>query len=129
MGFGYKGDTGHHHTLGENAASLKSSFKFNPKSGYFGDKGKSKDNAKRNIASDDPVATAKEFYDKATHGGIEKKLDNGKGLKTEMKDGTIITFREISNSDGSPAVDIKIESSNANGGIASQRIHFVKKGN
>ena len=27
MGFGYKGDTGHYHTLGENAASLKESKK------------------------------------------------------------------------------------------------------
>ena len=47
MGFGYKGDTGHHHTLGENAASLKKSFGFNPSSGYFGKPGKSNDKSKR----------------------------------------------------------------------------------
>lgn len=126
MGFGYKGDTGHHHTLGENAASLKKSFGFNPSSGYFGKPGKSNDKSKRNIESNDPTKTAKDFYDKATYGGIEKPLKNGKGWKTEMKDGTTVVFRETSSSDGSPAVNISITSSTSSGGIKTQKIHFVK---
>jgi hypothetical protein len=124
MGFGYKGDTGHYHTLGENAASLKKSFKFNPNSGYFGDKGDSPRSSVRHIASKNPLITAKEFYDKASYGGIEKKLDDGK-FKTVMKDGTTLVFREISNSDGTPAVEIFIQSSDKNGGIKTQKIHFV----
>jgi hypothetical protein len=126
MGFGYKGDTGHYHTLGENAASLKESYKFNPNTGYFGDKGDSPRSSVRHIESEDPLKTAKDFYDKASYGGKEEKLEDGK-LKTIMKDGTVLIFREISNSDGTPVVQINIQSSNNNGGIKKQKIHFVKK--
>ena len=127
MGFGYKGDTGHYHTLGENAASLKESYKFNPNTGYFGEPGKSSNNHVRNIESEDPLKTSKDFYEKAAYGGKEKPLGNGKGMQTEMKDGTIITFRETSSSDGTPVVEINIQSSDNNGGIKKQKIHFVKK--
>jgi len=44
-----------------------------------------------------------------------------------MNDGTIITFRKISNSDGTPVVDINITSSNHTGGIKKQKIHFVQE--
>lgn len=37
MGHGYKGDTGHHHSIRENLPSLTSSYDYH--NGYFGEKG------------------------------------------------------------------------------------------
>ena len=129
MGHGFKGDTGHYHTIGENIGSLKSKYSFNEKTGYFGTVGQSKQSKVRNISSDDPVATAKDFYDRAAYGGKEEPLGNGKGFKTTMKDGSVLTYREVSSSsDGSPAIDITISSTGTgSGGIKTQKIHFVKK--
>ncbi|MBO4604233.1 MAG: hypothetical protein J5657_02895, partial [Clostridiales bacterium] len=83
------------------------------------------------IKSDNPSVTAKDFYDRIAHGGIENEIidrnGNIKGAKTKMADGTIVTWREISNSDGSPAVDINIKKSTDSGGLKFQKIHFVKK--
>lgn len=123
MGHGYKGDTGHHHSITENLSSLTSNYEYN--NGYFGVKGQSSNHV-RNIASDNPLETAKDFYDKASHGGIERPLDNGKGLYTKMSDGTILSFREVSASDGTPAVEINIKKSSDHGDIKYQKIHFVK---
>ena len=58
-----------------NHTSLKADYKYS--NGYFGDKGQGRDFV-RNIKNDDPVKTAKEFYDQAAHGGIEKKWIMGK---------------------------------------------------
>lgn len=44
-----------------------------------------------------------------------------------MSDGTIITYREVSSSDASPAVDINIKKSTNPSGVKSQKIHFIKK--
>ncbi len=123
MGHGYKGDTGHYHSISENLPSITSEYGYHD--GYFGEKGKSS-SIVRNIKSEDPVKTAKDFYDKAAHGGIERQMNNGKGVFTKMKDGTIFSYREVSSSDGSPAVDINIQNSNDNGGVKQQKIHFVK---
>jgi len=123
MGHGYKGDTGHHHSITENLGSLQSEYKYN--NGYFGDPGQGRSFV-RNIACDDPIAVAKAFYDKAAHGGIEKTMENGKGVYTKMKDGTILSHREVSSSDGTPAVEINIKSSTDHGDIKYQKIHFVK---
>ena len=127
MGHGFKGDTGHHHTIGENLSNARSAYTYNDATGYFGNKGQSHSTSVRNIVSDDPVATAKDFYDRLTYGGIKKKLENGKGVITIVKDGSVLTFREVSSSDGTPAVDINITSSGDDtGGIKTQKIHFVK---
>ncbi len=123
MGHGYKGDTGHHHSITENIPLLTANYKFHD--GYFGDRGESSARV-RNITSDDPVATSKDFYDKIAFGGIERRMDNGKGFTTKMKDKSIISYRETSSSDGSPAVDINIRKSDDHGTIKLQKIHFVK---
>lgn len=123
MGHGYKGDTGHHHSITENLSSLTSSYDYH--NGYFGEKGQGRDFV-RNISSADPVKTAQDFYDKAAHGGIERPMTNGKGHYTKMKDGPILSFREVSSSDGTPAVEINIKKSTDHGGIKYQKIHFVK---
>ena len=127
MGHGFKGDTGHYHTVGENLGDVRKAYAYNDETGYFGKKGQSSNNSIRNIASDNPVATAKDFYDKLAYGGKEKKMSNGKGFTTTMKDGSVLTYREVSSSDGTPAVDINITSNGDDtGGIKTQKIHFVK---
>lgn len=75
--------------------------------------------------------TAREFYDTIAYGGKEtptfdSKTGEQNGFKTTLSDGSIITWRNVSHSDGSPAVDINIERSSNNGGIKQQKIHFVK---
>jgi len=123
MGYGYKGNTGHHHSITENLSGLQTNYKYSK--GYFGDPGQGRSFV-RNITSDDPVGTAKAFYDQAAHGGLEKTMDNGKGVYTKMKDGTILSYREVSSSDGTPAVEINIKASTDHGDIKYQKIHFVK---
>lgn len=85
----------------------------------------------RNIASIDPKSTAKEFYDKITYGGIETNIYNKDGeivgKKSKLADGSVVSWREISSSDGSPAVEINIEKSVNNANIKQQKIHFVKE--
>ncbi|MBO4476776.1 MAG: hypothetical protein J5757_00450 [Lachnospiraceae bacterium] len=131
MGWGFKGNASHYHKISENTEALKNEYPFSD--GYFGEKGDSKSNPHvRHIASDDPAKTAKAFYDSATYGGLESPLfdKNGNiiGQKTSMADGSVISWRSASHSDGSPAVDINIERSTDSGGIKQQKIHFVKEG-
>ena len=123
MGHGYKNGTGHYHSITENLPSLSSEYDCN--NGYFGEKGQGRKSV-RNISSDNTMKTAKDFYDRASRGGIEHQMDNGKGVYTKMRDGTIISYREVSSSDGSPAVEINIHYSNNHGEIKTQKIHFVK---
>lgn len=129
MGLSYKGGTNHYHSITDNISELTKSYPLS--NGYFGKKGDSKDNSIRHIESSDPEATAKDFYDKAAFGGKEKfiygKDGSIKGATTKMSDGTIITWRKVSSSDGSPAIDINIKYSNDSGGLKRQKIHFVKE--
>ena len=128
MGLGYKGDTGHHHSISENVSDLSKDYPV--KNGFFGTPGNTSDNYVRHIESSDPASTAKDFYDRLAHGGKESdildKSGNKKGATTKMADGTVVTWREISYSDGSPAVDINIKKSTDSGGLKTQKIHFVK---
>ena len=124
MGTGFKGGASYHHTISENLTSLKKSYVFTD--GYFGDKGEGR-SFTRNIASENPSETAKDFFDKAAYGGLVQHMSNGKGKLVKMKDGSIVSHREISTSDGSPAVEINITRSEGSGGIKKQKIHFVKE--
>ena len=44
-----------------------------------------------------------------------------------MADGSIITWRSVSSSDGSPVVEINIKKSSHSGGLKEQKIHFEKE--
>ncbi len=44
-----------------------------------------------------------------------------------MADGSVISMRTTSYSDGSPAVQINITNSAHSGGVKEQKIHFVKE--
>ena len=65
-------------------------------------------------------------YDKLAYGGKEQIVNDNMRI-THMADGTVITMRKVSSSDGTPAVDINIEKSRGSGGVKSQKIHFVKE--
>lgn len=129
MGTAYKGNTPHYHSVEENLDAVQE--KYANKNGLFGVAGQSKSGSIRNILSDNPQATAKDFYDSIARGGIEEPLlykdGTVKGYKTKMADGTTINWRKVSSSrDGSPAVDIDVQYSDSHGNLVTQKIHFVK---
>ncbi len=73
---------------------------------------------------------AHDFYDRIVYGGVEEPLPNyrneGKGVRTELSDGTIIVFHDQSNSpDKSPALRIDVTRSDESGDIKTQHIHFA----
>lgn len=123
--FSYKGNTSTYHSISDNVPSMKESYTYN--NGYFGKIGKSRVVDIRQIDCSDPIRESKKFYDKLANGGIEEILPNGKGVMTSMKDGTVITYRVITSTEGSPAVDINIKRSSDTGGIKKQKIHFEKE--
>ena len=126
MGTGYKCGSPTYRSILENLSNLKSEYTYN--NGYFFEKGLGREHTRDNY-SENPLETAQEFYDKLTYGGIESEFTNGKGLKTRMADGTIVSFRETSTSDGSPVVEINIQKSSNYGDLKQQKIHFVLGGN
>ncbi|MCR5175698.1 MAG: hypothetical protein K6C05_02490 [Anaerovibrio sp.] len=125
MGTAYKGNAMHYHSVGQNILPTSSKYKY--KSGYFGENSKHGNNRTRNIASPDNLSTAKDFYNKIAHGGKEQTINSDTKI-TKMADGTIITMRTKSSSDGTPVVDINIKPSSHTGGVKSQKIHFVQEG-
>ena len=117
-------------SIRENASTLKTRYPYN--NGYFGVKGASKTNSKvRHITSENPQKAAEEFYKKIAYGGIEEPIYNKKtgeliGWKTKLADGSVITWRSVSSSDGSPTININIEKSSDSGGVKQQKIHFIR---
>ena len=89
------------------------------KSGYFGIKGENK----RVIYSKNQYKESKQFYSKMSKGGVQEPLPNGHGEKKIMKDGGVVTYREETSTQGSPAVDF----GKMQGQVKNQRIHFIKK--
>lgn len=123
MGGGkYKGGATRYHSISDNIKKTSSIYEYN--NGYFGKKAKKKDNTIRHIESSNPIKTSKDFYNHIAYGGYEKEIPNGK--RANLEDGTVITWREKSSSDGSPVVDINITKSKKSGGLKKQKIHFIK---
>ena len=54
-------------------------------------------------------------------------MSNGKGTIAKLADGTIVSYRKVSSSDGTPAVDINIKKSKETGGVKQQKMYFVKE--
>lgn len=102
----------------QNAESMKETYPLTP-SGYFGEKGKNV----RIIKSPDPITTARDFYSRIRAGGDVSPLPNGKGTMTKLSDGTLIVYREVTSTPGSPAVEITVSGSKT---IKNQKIHFVR---
>lgn len=126
MGHGYKGGSETFRSISDNLGALKEKFPYHD--GVFGGEGHGESKMVRHLESSDPLAQAHDFYDTAAFGGIEEELGNGKGFRTSMEDGTIFTIRDVSKSDGSPAVDISIRKSTDTGGVKQQKIHFIRRG-
>jgi hypothetical protein len=87
--------------------------------GYFGVKGQSSSSSVRNMPGGN--TTAQDFFDNITNGYINEENIAGGGIVRTMPDGTNITYRPSSSSDGTPAVDINHGST-----YIPQKIHFVE---
>lgn len=124
MGTGYKGDSKYYRSIGQNI--LITSSKYAYFNGRFGINSPHGGASTRSISSTDNLSTATDFYNKIAFGGKENIVNNNLRI-TRMADGTIITMRKVSHSDGTPAVDINIERSSHTGGIKKQKIHFIKE--
>ena len=106
------------------------------KNGFFGVPGKSDRNNEnatvRNIYSEDNQATARDFYQRLSEGGVETPLPTDKdgvshGVRKKMSDGYWISYRTESKSDGTPVVQISITGKDESGKIKKKKIHFVRK--
>ena len=124
MGTSYKGDSLYFRSIGQNIMIVATKYAYSD--GYFGDNSPHGSDRTRNIVAEDNVKAARDFYDKLAFGGKERITDDNKRI-TRMADGTVITMRETSHSDGTPAVDINIKNSTHTGGVKGQKIHFIKE--
>lgn len=122
MGTCYKGSSQYYRSVGQNI--LIASNTYNYQNGYFGENSMHGSKSTRNIKSSDNMNTAKDFYNKLAFGGMEKHVNDNMRI-TRMADGTVITMRKVSHSDGTPVVDINIKPSSHTGGVKGQKIHFV----
>lgn len=102
--------------------------KYGCNNGYFGENSVHGNNRTRNITSASSLQAAKDFYDKIAFGGVEKIISDNMAI-TRMADGTVITMRKVSHSDGTPVVDINITSSTHTGGIKSQKYILCRRTN
>ena len=123
----YKGGSLTYRTLRENLQECSKVYPINEK-GFLSKKGKSRREYIRQIDGDDAILTARQFYEALAYGGIEESLPNGKGVRTRLKDGTFVIYREITSTPGSPAVEINVDDSNDSCGLKYQKIHFEKRG-
>lgn len=124
MGTGYKGNSQYYRSIGQNI--LIASSKYAYANGRFGVNSPHGGASTRNIAAVDNLAAARDFYDKIAYGGKETVVNDNLRI-TRMADGSIITMRRVSHSDGTPVVDINIERSAHTSGLKKQKIHFIKE--
>ena len=119
MGHASNGGYASQGSLAGNIAKLAQSLQTD-KSGRLGVKGKNKI---RLIVAKDPPKAAKDVYSALKVGGIESKLDTGKGKQAVFKDDSRVVYRPVSSSDGSPVVEIFVSQPNG----VSYKIHFVPR--
>ena len=107
--------------IDDNAAKMAGKFAPN-EHGNFGRPGKNS----RIIECDDPVSESASFYEQIGKGGEISKLPRGNGTSTRLDDGSIITYRVITSTVDSPAVQINVRKVESNVKINDQKIHFIK---
>lgn len=122
MGTCFKGGASYYRSIGQNVLIASKSYQYS--NGYFGNNSTHGNIHTRNITSEDTISVANDFYKKISYGGVEQVVNSNLSI-TRMHDGTVITKRIISHSDGTPVVDINIKGSSHSGGIKQQKIHFV----
>ena len=91
--------------------------------GYFGQKGKNT----RVIETDNPILESKRFCRLIGKGGKIDKLNNNKGIKITLDDGTIISYRIITKTKNSPAIEINIKKCIEKTKVKTQKIHFIRR--
>ena len=123
MGTTYKGSASYFRSIGQNILVASNSYSY--AKGYFGENSKHGSDRTRNIFSSDNLASAIDFYNKIAYGGKEQIVNDNLRI-TRMADGSVITMRRVSHSDGTPVVDINIKPSKDSGGVKGQKIHFVE---
>lgn len=109
-------------SLEDNLRSTTASFGLT--NGYFGVKGSSV--GVREIHSRNHEATAKEFFNKIARGGLLDLKTISGGVVSRLQDGTVVSYRKITSSDNSPAVEIRFRKLNEKFGVRDQKIHFVQ---
>lgn len=109
-------------TLEQNIKSISLSYPI--KNGYFGSKGASRQ--VREIHARNHEQVARDFFNKIAKGGILDLKTLPGGVVSRLKDGSTISYRKITSSPNSPAVEIRFRSSNSKYGIYDQKIHFVQ---
>ena len=109
-------------SLDQNIGSTISSYPLT--NGYFGTKGSSF--GIREIHSRNHEETAKDFFNKIAKGGILDLQTIKCGVVSRLKDGTVISYRKITSSNNSPAVEIRFRKLNSKYGVNDQKIHFVQ---
>jgi hypothetical protein len=92
------------------------------KNGYFGSPGST--SRVRTISTDQPRKSAVQFFKLASQGARISHSRDGFVTVAHFPDGSAVSLRPSSQSDGSPAIQIK--PSKSSGAIKAQKIHFVK---
>lgn len=92
------------------------------KAEYFGKAGNL--SSVREIQSADAYATVQDFADRISKGSTATK-SIAHGWVATLADGTRITYRVVTSSKGSPAIDINIEKGSYKGEVKTQKIHFI----
>lgn len=109
-------------TLEQNIQSVSESYPIT--NGYFGTKGSSR--RIREIHARNHEQVAKDFFNKIARGGILDLKTLPGGVVSRLKDGSTISYRKITSSPNSPAVEIRFRSARSKYGINDQKIHFVQ---
>ena len=118
----YVGKKQQFRSLDQNLNSVSLSYPIS--NGYFGIKGSSY--GIREIHSRNHEKTAKDFFNKIARGGILDLQTIKGGVVSRMKDGTVVSYRKITSSNNSPAVEIRFRKLDSKFGIKDQKIHFVQ---
>lgn len=118
----YVGRKQQYHSLSDNIGTVKLSYPI--VNGFFGTKGRSE--RVREIHSVNHEAAAKDFFNKIAKGGILDLQTIRGGVISRLKDGTIISYRKITSSPNSPAVEIRFRTNDLKCGVKDQKIHFVQ---
>ena len=106
--------------INQNVSLLPAKFAPN-KFGNFGESGKNT----RIIKCRDPISESAEFYEMIGRGGEIRGIPGKEGTITKLDDRSEITYRVITRTENSPAVEINVKKANAN--INGQKIHFIKE--
>lgn len=108
-----------------NIARLRQTFPVTA-DGYFGRRSPKRGADRRQIESDDPVGTARRFFAIASTDALLDSRRGGGVVIAFFRGGSHVVFREVSISDGSPAVEVAIKSRQF-GLAARQKIHFIRR--